>query len=201
MHRKAIPIMIVLFLAFVAALVALGEHTAQADPLPCKANTIIGVGGYGQGGGGPLAGRADVIATYSGNLNDMEGGIASVGAAVNQVRSACPATTITLAGHSQGAAIVHVYLSRHGLSNGNAVLYADPKQAGTGQSDQLFWFGGPPVAGTDANFSGVPTVSLCNQDDPICNKNASWVGYFTGAHDRYNFDARVYAGKTGVIWQ
>ena len=167
----------------------------------CKPNLVVGVGGYSAGNGGPFIGRADVIAGYSGNLGDAEGGIAALTRAVNDTRAACPGSSLTLAGHSQGAAIVHIYLSRNGLANGNAVLYADPKQAGTGQSDGLFRFGGPPVAGTDANFRGVPTVSLCNYDDVICNKNTSWFGYFTGAHGRYNFDARVYAGRTGVIWQ
>lgn len=193
---------IVAVLAILVALIGLAiYHVASSDAAPaCKPNLVVGVGGYNAGNGGPFIGRADVIAGYSGALNDMEGGIGALAKAVNDTRAACPGSALTLAGHSQGAAIVHVYLSRNGLANGNAVLYADPKQAGTGQSDDLFRFGGYPIAGTDANFRGVPTVSICNRDDVICNRAAGWGGYFSGAHGRYNFDARAYAGKTGVIW-
>ena len=165
-------------------------------------NTVIAVGGFGGGNAAQFAGKADVLVQYSGALNDIEGGIGALTAAVNQTRANCPGGSITLTGHSQGAAIVHIYLSRNGLPNGNAVLFADPKQLGTGQSDGLFAIAGAPIAGTDANFRGVPTVSICNGDDAICNRAAGWIGYlFTGAHTRYDYNARAYAGMTGVIWR
>ena len=168
----------------------------------CGGNTVIGVGGAWDGQSNVFTGKADVRVQYSGTLGDIEGGINALAATVNQVRKDCPATKLTLTGYSQGAVVVHVYLSRNGLSNGNAVLFADPKQAGTGQSDGLFRWAGAPTAGTDANFRGVPTVSVCYRSDMICSMGApsGWIGYFNGDHGRYNYDARAYAGKTGIVW-
>jgi cutinase len=168
----------------------------------CAPHTVIGVGGAWDGQAGVYGNKVDVRVNYSGNLGDAEGGIGALAATVNQVRKDCPATKLTLTGYSQGAAIVHVYLSRHGLTNGNAVLFADPKQAGTGQADGLFRWGGPPIAGTDANFRGVPVASVCYHNDVICSMGApsGWWGYFRGDHGRYSFDARAYAGQNGIIW-
>lgn len=171
----------------------------------CAGVTTIAVGGFNDGGAGVFAGRANVHAHYSGALNDMEGGIGALAGVVDQVRRDCPGTHIQLAGHSQGAAIVHVYLSRHGLHNGSAVLYSDPKQAGTGEADGLFMLGGPPIAGTDANFRGVPTLSICNVRDVICNRGAGLIGWWeyatTPVHVAYDFNPRAHLGRTGVLWQ
>lgn len=168
----------------------------------CGKVVTIGVGGFNTPDAAAVYGnKIDVPVRYSGNLNDMEGGIGALANVVNQVRRDCGGSHIQLTGHSQGAAIVHVYLSRHGLANGSAVLYADPKQAGTGESDGLFSLGGSPIAGTDANFRGVPTVSICKRDDVICNRSAGWYGYlFTNAHGAYDFNPRAHLGKVGVIW-
>ncbi len=167
----------------------------------CTATTTIGVGGFGNGNATVFPpGSVDLRVQYSGALNDMQGGINALQGLVNQVRRDCPGTKITLAGHSQGAAIVHVYLTRFGLSNGNAVLYADPKLHPTGESGFSFNLGGYPIGGTDDWFSGVPTVSICFNNDVICNRGAGWFGYlFQGAHSNYDFQPRWHAGQTGVI--
>lgn len=169
----------------------------------CGNTVTLGIGGFGGGNAhGVFGNRIDVGVGYSGNLGDIEGGVGALAATVNQVRKDCPSSHIQLAGYSQGAAIAHIYLSRHGLANGSAVLYADPKQAGTGESDGLFTLAGPPLAGTDANFRGVPTVSICYHNDIICNRGAAsgWIGYLTGDHGRYDFSPKAHLGKTGVIW-
>ena len=185
-----------------AGILAFGVGTSTALTNSCPARGVIAVGGYNNGDAQAFPDQfVDVKVHYSGALNDMQGGIDALAGAVNAYHAKCGATApLTLAGHSQGAAIVHVYLSRFGLVNGNAVLVSDPKQIGTGESDHLFSFGGAPIAGTDANFKGVPTVSLCNRDDVICNDAAGWYGYFTGAHGRYDFNPHDFAGQTGIRW-
>lgn len=191
-----------IFIFLGAILLALG--TAFVNPTTssaCTNTTTIGVGGFTNGNASIFPpGAVDLRVNYSGNLNDMQGGINALQNMVNDVRRACPGTKITLTGHSQGAAIVHVYLTRFGLSNGNAVLYSDPKLHPTGEAAFSFQLGGYPIAGTDANFSGVPTVSICYNNDVICNRGAGWFGYlFLGAHNNYDYNPRAHAGQTGVI--
>ncbi len=189
--------------ALLLVLAGLTIMPATATAQNCGGTTTIGVGGFNNGSGTVFPpGSVDRRAVYSGNLNDIQGGIDALAREVSSARAVCPRDRLILSGHSQGAAVVHVFLTR-GMAPGNsvAVLYADPKQIGTGESDFSFALGGYPIAGTDANFAGVPTVSICNRDDVICNRGAGWFGYlFTNAHGAYDFQPRWYAGRVGIIW-
>lgn len=186
-----------------------GISAAPASAETCRAETVIGIGGVGDGDASAFEapGAVDIRVPYSGGLNDIEGGIRELDKTVANVRAACPETTLGFAGMSQGSVIVHVYLQRKGpMLVGNAwyVAYADPKQEHTGQSDALFRIVGPPTAGTDANFGGVPGVSICYIDDVICNKNAKsgWIGYsFAGTHtEHYDFLPKLHKHQRGILW-
>jgi len=197
-----------------AALMTVGLAVpAQAALAPaasaCPAEFSFGVAGFGDGQSTLWNGRTDVQVHYSGWLNDMEGGVGALTRDVNAFRAHCPGTRLILVGHSQGAAIVHVYITRNPWLNGLAtgVLYSDPKQLGTGESQHLFAIGGYPVAGTDDFFNGVPVTSLCHVRDTICNNPPGWDilgwnGYMReGAHGAYPFNAfRDYAWGNGVVW-
>lgn len=177
--------------------------TANAGGPSCPADKVFAVGGFNDPKAGGFAVHGDHVVAYSANLNAMEEGIGALKRDVDAFRANCPGSRVVVTGHSQGAAIAHVYLSRHGsgLRNAAAVLYSDPKQAHSGEANGLFLLGGAPIAGTDANFGGVPTVSLCRHRDVICNRGAGWGPYlFEGVHGQYDFNARLHAGKTGVIW-
>lgn len=168
----------------------------------CPRDMVFAVGGFNDPGAGGFVGKADVIVRYSANLNDMEGGVAALKRDVDAFRAKCGSKLI-ISGHSQGAAIAHVYLSRHGHEirhNANAVLFADPKRPG-GESDGLFVLGGAPIAGTDNNYGGVRTVQVCHLDDIICNRGApsGWIGYASGHHQRYSFNPRAHAGQVGEV--
>lgn len=168
----------------------------------CPRDMVFAVGGFNDPGAGGFAGKADVIVRYSANLNDMEGGVAALKRDVDAFRAKC-GSRIIVTGHSQGAAIVHVYLSRHGHEikhNAHAVLFSDPKRPG-GESDGLFLLGGAPVAGTDNNYGGVSTLQVCHLDDIICNRGApsGWIGYANGHHSRYSFNARAHAWQVGEL--
>ena len=179
----------------------------QAVAEPCRAETVIGIGGVGDGDSSTLAAGSDIVVPYSGGLNDIEGGIRELDKTVANVRAACPATTLGFAGFSQGSVIVHVYLQRKGAmykDNAWYVAYSDSKQDVTGQSSALFLLAGPPTAGVDANFGGVPGVSICYIDDVICNKNAKtgWFGYsFGGTHtEHYDFMPKLHKTQRGILW-
>lgn len=184
-----------------------GIGSTQAAAATCKAETVIAIGGSGDGDSSTFAGKADVLVQYSGLLNDVEGGIRELDKAVAAVRHECPATTIGFTGFSQGGVIIHVYLQRKGpifADNAWYVAFSDSKQDHTGQSSALFLVVGPPTAGVDADFGGVPGVSICYVDDVICNKHAKsgWFGYtFLGTHtEHYDFDARLHKHQRGILW-
>lgn len=165
----------------------------------CPASMAFGVGGNTNGNSSIFPpGAVDVRVQYSGVLNDMEGGIAALNRDVTNFRRDCPGSQLILSGHSQGAAIVHVWLQRNpGVPNKVGVLYSDPKQIGTGASGGVFALGGPPVAGTDNNFGGTPTVSICRRPDHVCN---GFDGYPGPEHQQYDFQPRWHAGQVGIIW-
>jgi cutinase len=172
----------------------------------CPGAESFGIGGWGDGTASVFQGRVDVPVYYSGWLDDIEGGVAALARDVDAFRAYCPESQLILAGHSQGAAIVHVYVSRNPwLADvpATAVLYSDPKQLGTGQSDLLFQVGGYPIAGTDATFNGVPVTSVCSVRDAVCNWRGGWNGYlFEGAHvaPYEPFDPYAYAWWDSTVW-
>lgn len=184
--RLALAIMLVV--AMIGGLVYLAASKASA----CAAVTVVGIGGYNDPESNVYPpGSIDVRVRHSGVLGDFEGEVRAFGDAVNRVRSDCPGTHILATGFSQGAAAVHMWLQRNpGMPNKTAVLFADPKQVGTGVA---FWM-------RDNNFGGTTTVSVCRARDVICNARASWFDY-PREHLAYNFQPRIYAGQTGIRWE
>lgn len=187
------------------ALLATGIMTGTsgaANASGCTPDKVFAVGGVNDGGAGWASARGYHVVQYSGNLNAMEEGVGNLKGAVDAFKRQCPGSRVIIAGYSQGAAISHEYLSRHGgeLGRGAAVLFADPKRPG-GQSDFLFQLGGVPIAGTNANYGGVPTVQVCFLDDVICNSGApsGWIGYINGLHGNYDFNVWKYAGGNGEV--
>lgn len=186
-------------------LVGLSVVVAPATASACPRDEVFAIGGVGDPQAGGFAARGNRVVVYSAKLNAMEEGISSLKREIDGFRSVCPGSKIIVTGFSQGAAIAHVYLTRHGHEirhNAHAVLFSDPKMHPSGESNGVFWLGGVPVRGTDANFGGVRTVSVCYLEDIICNRSArsGWVGYVNGNHGNYNFDARYYSGVVGNIY-
>ena len=186
------------FLMFLGLMVVVAP-TASA----CPRDIVFAVGGFNDPGAGGFAAHGNNVVAYSGNLNAIEEGVSALKRDVDAFRANCGGSKVILTGHSQGASIVHVYLSRFGHEirhNAHAVLFSDPKRPG-GESDGLFALGGAPIAGTDNNYGGVRTVQVCHLDDIICNRAApsGWMGYVNGNHGRYNFDARAYSNQIGEV--
>lgn len=199
---KVISKLAALGVAIVASLGLVSAGTAEAST-GCPVDYAFAVGGFNDPLAGGFVPHVDRVVPYSAKLNAVEEGIASLKNEVDTFRSRCPGSKVIISGHSQGAAIAHVYLSRHGsgLRNAAAVLYSDPKQHDTGESNGLFWLGGYPIAGTDFNFGGVPTVSVCQTRDVICSRGAGWGPYLReGIHGKYDFNPRLHAGRVGIIW-
>lgn len=193
--------------AFLAAAFFSVVAAPAAQAAPCGPVVAIGIGGNGDGGSTVFPpGAVDVRVRWSGVLNDMEGGVRALTDAVNMVRRDCPGSRLLVTGFSQGAATVHIFLSRNGLPDGEFVLFSDPKQDPTGSSGPGGLFGFvpfSPIQGTDANFRGAQGVSICNDQDIICNRGAQagWWGYAVGGeHMRYDFQPRWHAGQRGILW-
>jgi len=195
-----------LFAGVGTALLATGIMTGvagTANASGCTPDKVFAVGGVNDGGAGWASARGYHVVQYSGNLNAMEEGIVNLKGAVDAFKRQCSGSRVVVTGYSQGAAIAHVYLTRHGheiRSNAKAVLFSDPKRPG-GEADGLFVLGGVPIAGTDANYGGVNTVSICYLDDIICNRSApsGWIGYIQGKHGNYHLDARAHLHLSGEV--
>lgn len=144
------------------------------------------------------------------NSYDTRAGINELNRLARDHRSFCPGDHVKIVGHSGGAAVVHQWLSENGqtFGNVNAVLLADPKRpagpGGQGFAGTDFPFNqiNNGLAGTNANYGGVPTLSICNASDHICNSAADWNGYlFGGSHGNYDFNTADYGNwGNGVIF-
>lgn len=122
-------------------------------------------------------------------------------------RSECPFDHIRLIGHSEGAAILHAWITANqNVANTNAILLSDPKRApgpGSGGLSSIpgNWLIGYPLAGVDDWFGTVPVLTVCNHDDQICDISAGWWGYVTaGAHERYDFNVWDYGNWDSGVW-
>lgn len=118
-------------------------------------------------------------------------------------RATCPGDWVEIVGHSEGAGIVHAWVTEHQDEQlVSAVLLADPKQHPNGlASHPLGWLIGYPLAGTDAEFGSVPVLQVCHRDDVVCNRPAGWFGYvLTRTHTSYNTDPDVYPDGVSGIW-
>lgn len=111
-------------------------------------------------------------------------GTADTIAVLEQTRTACPDSHVTLTGYSQGARIAgDVLEARPDLADAG-VLVSDPRRVGSGIETQL-----PGVPFMGADFQGerepfvMPVTSQCIAGDPICDLNMSTpidsaLGYF-----------------------
>lgn len=179
---------------------------AQAKAAPCIGTWTIGIGGFtltGSPGTWESSSyiKADEDVAY--NSTDPASGVARLDAVFWQHRSACPADHIKIVGHSEGAGIVHAWVTQHRwITNANTVLLSDPKSLhGPGIGYSIAFFGWP-LGGVDADFGLFPVLSVCNHDDVICNSPSGWTGYVSGgAHQRYDFNAFDYSNSgAGLIF-
>jgi cutinase len=114
-----------------------------------------------------------------------------------QHRNQCPRDHIKLVGHSEGAGLVHVWVTENQrVANANVVLLADPKRWAPGNGGagiaQYGGFLGYPLAGVDDWFGRFPVLSLCRSDDGICSVGAGPNGYVSGHHGWYDMNAGSY---------
>lgn len=191
----------------VASVFAVGVGTAGAAA-PCVGRWDVGVGGFVASGGQDSAYIGNVNQRVGYNSYDTQGGVNELNRLVREHRAQCGGDWIQMTGHSGGAAVVHAWIEQNGnIGRIGAVLLGDPKRAagpggpGFAQTDWPFNTL-PTLAGANANFRGVPTLTVCNGGDHICNSQAGWEGYlFFGAHN-YNYNAKSYAqGGNGVIFR
>lgn len=193
-------------LAIVAGMSTAIAAPAQAAP-PCVGTWTIGIGGLGNNDSSVFP---TVNQRVGYNSVDTRSGVNELNRLIRDHRNACPGDFIKAIGHSGGAAALHVWVSENGGGFGriSVVLLADPKRAagpgGPGFAQTDFPFNVlPTLAGSDANFRGVPVLTICNIPDHICNSQAGWQGYvFAGDHARYDFDVNHYANNaSGVVFR
>lgn len=182
----------------VTVMVSLGllvPATVHAQTDQCVGSWGVGIGGLAVGGQGTWQSSSYVVANHLIGYNsaDPQSGLNALTQAIDRHRDVCPGDHITVLGHSEGAGIVHAWVTAHnGYGNANAVLLADPKMwsyGGAGMSREL-WFMGYPIAGNDDWFGDIPTLTICNWNDHVCRADSDWFGYLTGAHTAY--DANVF---------
>lgn len=184
-----IPILLVLGLQFVA------QSEAKADP--CVGTWTIGISGLGDNASMNFWGKVDQPVGY--NSFDARDGLRELDRLFWHHRNVCPGDHIKMIGHSQGAGLLHVWVTEHQwVENANAVLLADTKRffpglGGPGLSYNL-GFMGYPMAGVDSWFGDFPVLSVCRWDDWVCNLDAPWgQSHLTGSHGWYEFNAHAYS--------
>jgi cutinase len=205
MHRR---------LTVMAVIAALGISVATFSAAEAHADTCTG--SYSIGVGGAKISFAegtweDSSYIYADNriqydtLNPRQG-YSELDRAFWRHRALCPSGHIELVGHSEGAAIIHAWVTDNPVPDTSAVLLADPKRA-TGPAGAGLasipgnWLIGWPLAGVDANFGPVPVLQVCNHDDVVCNVPAGWYGYVAkGTHLNYDFDSSDYPVNTAGVW-
>lgn len=179
---------------------------SSADAASCNGTFSIGVGGVG-GGNSLYIRNVTARVNYSALpfSFSIQEGVNNLNKIYQDQRRQCPGQHVKVVGHSGGAAVAHVWLTQQGPTNTNVVLLADPKRpAGPGGPGvgAITGFLGYPLAGVDNFYRNVPVLSICNAGDGICNINGGPVGYFTGVHQQYNFDANAYNDTgNGVIFR
>lgn len=190
---------------------------ASADP-GCKPTYTFGVGGFTIDttkfppdlGQPSLYIPSDQPVGY--NSIDILDGVRELDRLFHEYRSRCAGSHIKILGHSGGAAVAHVWVSRNpNASNVTVILASDPKRAAGPGGDGLAgnplampanWIGiFRGAAGTDANFGSVPVLTICNAGDVVCNEDAGWNGYLrTGVHGRYDLNPNSYPNFVSGQW-
>ncbi|MFR9752491.1 hypothetical protein ACL02S_15850 [Nocardia sp. 004] len=195
-----------LFAAVLLAFLSLTHLTApKAHAANCIGNWAIGIGGLGDNTSSVFIPYVDQPVGY--NSLDPMSGFRELDRLFWLHRSRCPGDHIRLIGHSEGAGILHAWVTAHqNVGNANAILLADPKRApGPGwgglSSTPGNWIVGYPLAGVDNWFGNFPVLTVCNHDDQICDTSAGWWGYlFGGAHNRYDFNVWNYGDWDSGVW-
>ena len=176
-----------------APLLVLAAPVASADS--CSGHYSVGIGGWGSGDSSMFT-TVDQKVIYN-SWTDPDDGLAGLDRIVTGHRAQCPADHITEIGYSEGAALVHVWETTHpNFARANAILLADLKRAAGPGSAGVMSIGGAfgyPLSGVDADFGTIPTLSVCNGRDGMCNAIAGPIGYTEGAHADYDFDVRHYS--------
>lgn len=183
-----------------------------ASAAPCGGTYTIGVGGFNDPNSTVWSGNITQRVGYSAQLSgaSARSGVDELNRLIRDQRAACPFQHAKVLGYSEGAAVVHTWVSENWTTfdNVNAVLVADPKRQATGGrgTDGLAgeWFAvvvGAPLAGSDSNFGNIPTVSICT-NDWICDQSApsGVIGYLTGAHGNYSFNVDDYSNDGNGEW-
>jgi cutinase len=197
--------------AAATALIAPTLSTATAHADPCIGSWSIGIGGFtmtGPGITGQDSGYLNVNQRVGYNSADPNSGLRELDRLIWQHRNTCPTDHLKLLGHSEGAGLIHVWVSQHQwFPNANAVLLADPKRvagpgsAGIAGNPLAPHFPGPPLAGVDADFGDFPVLEVCNGDDWICNEEAGPIGYAVkGVHGDYMYSADAYGDWDSGVW-
>ena len=182
----------------------------QAGAAPCGGTYSIVVGGLNDPNSSIFTGSVSQRVGYSAQLSSasVREGVNELNRLIRDQRRACPTQHAKVLGFSEGAAVVHIWVSENWATfdNVNAVLISDPKRKGGPRADGLagqFYAGvmGAPLYGADRNFGDIPTVSICT-DDVICDSAApsGWIGYATGAHMNYSFNVDHYSNDGHGQW-
>ena len=183
-----------------------------ASAASCAGTYRIVVPGFGHGSDAGGFYNFDQRVGYSAQLTSQSAreGVNELNRLVRDQRNVCPGQHVRMIGHSEGAAVVQIWVTENWQSFGNvnAVLLADPKRApeGHGSGGLAGQPGtgivGFPLVGVDNFFGNVPTVTICT-DDIICDSTApsGWLGYYPGTdHINYNFDANAYSDNGNGQW-
>ncbi|MEV4127137.1 cutinase family protein [Nocardia sp. NPDC049707] len=208
MFRARASVALSALVLFAAATAFTVSPAAPARADGCIGSWSIGVGGLAIGlfgfGEDSTYLAADQPVGY--NSADPMSGLRELDRLFWQHRNACPDDQVTLIGHSEGAGIIHAWVTAHqDVENANAILLSDPKRvAGPGSAglsgDPLAPLVGYPLAGVDDDFGDFPVLQVCNHDDVICNEEAGWFGYLTGAHGRYDYSSQHYSDDVSGVW-
>ncbi|MGW6624215.1 hypothetical protein ACWF99_23560 [Nocardia sp. NPDC055002] len=196
----------------------IGTSTASAAAGDCRGTFTIGVGGF-QIDTSVFPPNAWQPSTYIPSDQPIGYDSLNITAGANELekqfrihRNACPGDHIKMLGHSGGAAVVHVWVSRNQFEpNATAILAADPKRApGPGSGgiagnpaalalDFIGAFRG--AAGTDRNFGPFPVLDICNAGDWVCVESAGLHGYLnTGVHGKYDLNPHNYPNFARGNW-
>ncbi|SEP00192.1 cutinase family protein [Amycolatopsis saalfeldensis] len=198
-----------------AGIVLVGAPSASAAS--CDGTYTIVVGGFTDRDSTIFSGAGiSQRVGYSAELNSQSArqGVDELNRLIRNQRAACPGQHVKAVGFSEGAAVLHIWVTENWktFGNVNAVLIADPKRdphglGGPGLAGQApsVIFGpivGYPLVGVDSFFGNIPTVSLCT-DDIICDEAAAsgWIGYAQHKHtENYNFNVDVYSDNGVGQW-
>lgn len=182
-----------------------GVVVSNASASVCRSVWSIGIAGLNDNTSAIFVGNVSQPVGY--NSLDPVSGLREIDRLFWKHHNACPGDHITLIGHSEGAALVHVWVTQHQrVVNVNAVLLADPKRLVPGQGGpglaSLGGFLGYPLNGVDNNFGPFPVLTVCHRSDWVCNLNAPWgASHVSGSHAWYDFHSGNYSvtGRGAVL--